>query len=108
VVWIDCSDFWLKSVIKRGQAPVFGITWFVDRVVPSDVGIVRIALGNFYPKPDNPVLEIFVLPEQGFLRAAVGMPIWILTSRQGMKIEDCVDTMLGALYRVSETQRTRI
>lgn len=54
-------------------------------------------LGESFPDKNRPVLEVFVIPEQGFMGPRIGMPIDVLTSRNSVKIDDRVDAMPSAL-----------
>ena len=48
--------------------PLFtGIGWFIDRIIASNPWIVLIATSKCLPKVYDPVLEMFLIPEEGFM-----------------------------------------
>lgn len=59
--------------------------------------MVFVVLCKFRPQPDSAVLEILVIPKSSIIRGVVGVPIWVLTTRKGVHIEDRVDVVFGAL-----------
>lgn len=72
------------------------ITGLVDEIVARYPGVVLIAGSNLPPQPDDAVLEVFVVPEGGVVAAVVAMPVWVLTTWEGVQVEDRVDFVLCA------------
>ena len=62
MVWVDGSDRGFEPLVEGWKSNVFGVSRFVDGVVPGDPCVVFVAGCNLLPKPDCAVLMVFVVP----------------------------------------------
>lgn len=65
---------------------MFGVAGLVDGIVACDPGVVFIAVGDLFPKPDAAVLVVLVVPEGGVRGGIVGVPVGILPAGKGVHI----------------------
>jgi hypothetical protein len=101
MVKINPSDRGDDAVVESQQPRPLRVGGLVHGVVACDPGIPLVSTGNVLPKVDDAVLEVNVVPEGGVSGRVVGMPVLILAARAGMQVEDCVDSVLGALVFIS-------
>ena len=78
---VNIADGVVDAIVKLDHTCVRGISWFVERVIPRDPGVVTIVFGEFLPEPNNPVLEIFVKPECSNMGPVVRVPVGVLSTR---------------------------
>jgi hypothetical protein len=78
---VNIADGMVDAIVKLDHTRVRGISWFVERVIPRDPGVVAIVFGEFLPEPNNPVLEIFVKPECSNMGPVVRVPVRVLSPR---------------------------
>ena len=96
VVWVGRTDRGVYAVVERDNARVVWVGGLVERVIARDPRVAHIVLRELLPEPDDAVLEVLMLPELGDVGAGVRVPVGVLATRGGVKIEDGVDAVLGA------------
>ena len=69
------------------------IAGLIERVVPSNPGILPVPGSNLFPKPHRAVLVILVIPERGVASRIVRMPVRILAAGNGVHVQDGIDAM---------------
>jgi hypothetical protein len=96
-MWINGADADLDAGVEGGETVVQSVAGLIDGIVACDPGIGFVVCGDLFPEPDGAVLEVFVVPEGGIVGAAVAVPVGVLTTREGVEIEDGVDFVFSAL-----------
>ena len=95
VVDVDAPDRVVETIVVLDEAGVLWFSRFVERIVTGDPFVVFIVGGELFPKPDDPVLVVLVVPEVGNVPSVVGVPVRVLTSRGGVQIKNCVNAVSG-------------
>jgi hypothetical protein len=90
MIGIDLSDGLFHSVIPGDQTSMFGVCRFVERVVTSDDWVSYVVFGDVYPEVDHLILEKSEIPKQRFSDSAVAVPVLVLSTGNGVKVEDDV------------------
>ena len=62
MVCVDPTDCRMETVVEINNSRVLGVTWLIKDVVPCDPSVVFVMLSKFLPKPNNPILEIAMIP----------------------------------------------
>lgn len=75
-------------MVEVDETIVVRISGLAQGVIASNPEMVLIMLCEFLPEPDDTVLVIFVEPEGGSMNACVGVPVPVLPTGRGMKLED--------------------
>lgn len=73
------------------------VTGLVYRVITSHPSVVLVPQGDLFPQPYGAVLEILVVPKRGVVGKVVAVPVGILSSRDGVQVQNSVDTVFSAL-----------
>lgn len=105
MVRINIPNCGHNTVVECQQTSPLTVSRLVHGVVTGYPWIALVSSGNMFPQVDRSVLEVFVVPECGVSGRVIAVPILVLSTRQGMKVEDSVDTIFGALrFYVSSWQ----
>lgn len=99
MIGIDFTDLGFDAVVEGWEAVVKRIAGFVDEVVARDPGVGFVAAGDSSPEMDHTVLKVFVVPERGMVGWVVSVPVATLAAGKGVQVENCVDVVLGTLWR---------
>ena len=62
MVSVNLPDCVVEAIVVFDEAAVFGFGGFVERVVTGDPLVVFVVLRKLCPKPEDTVLEVFVVP----------------------------------------------
>lgn len=68
------------SIIKREQPCPLLISRLVQQIVSRDPGIALVPIGNNLPQVDDPILEVFVVPECRVASRVITMPVLVLAA----------------------------
>ena len=93
MVRVYLPDRITQSFVIRKKFFTCWISRFVHHIITGYPGIVFIALSNYFPKMQGPVLEILVYPEPCYMRGIIAMPVLVLRSRKCMQINDGINMM---------------
>lgn len=94
VIGILGTDGSVNFIVELHNASVFGVGGFVEGVVAGDPLVALVVLGELSPEPKDALLVVSVVPEIGDVATMIRMPVSVLTTGGGMKIEDGVDAVL--------------
>lgn len=97
MVRIDIPDRRHDTVVECQQTSPLRVSGLVHGVVTSNPWIAFVSSRNMFPQVDRPVLEVFVVPEGGVSGRVIAVPILVLSTGKGVKVENSVDTIFGAL-----------
>jgi hypothetical protein len=86
MVRVDLANCLLNTSIECGEPNMLRIARFVEGVVSSNPRIASVPGGDLLPEPNSPVLVVLVIPESSIAGRIVGVPVWILTTRDGMHV----------------------
>lgn len=101
VVRVDGTDSGLEAVVKGWETVVKRVAGLVDGVIACDPGVISVVLCDLTPEPDRSVLVVLVVPKRGISSWGIGVPVRVLTPRDGVHVEDRVDAVFGALRGIS-------
>ena len=62
VVWVDGADGSVDFIIELDESSMLRVGGLVQRVVACDPLVVFVVLRKLCPKPEDTVLEVFVVP----------------------------------------------
>src|SRR5260370_14015128 len=91
----DGGNGLVERSVERYDSLFTGITRLIDGIIARHPGMSLVTIGYSFPEVYYPVLEVLMLPEQGFVGRVVAMPVLILVTGQGMQVDDRVDLLLG-------------
>src|SRR5215212_7100627 len=96
VIRVDCQDRLVEAPVKGHYELLAWVGRLVYGVVASDPRVAPVALRYVLPDVHGPVLEVSVPPEQRFVGRVVRVPVLVLVARQGVQVDDRVDSLLRA------------
>jgi hypothetical protein len=73
------------------------VCWLVYWVVSRDPSILLVSCCTLLPQPDDSILVVFEAPKCCTWSGVVGMPILVVSSREGVQVEDSINSLLGTL-----------
>lgn len=85
----------VHPLVKLDDGRVRRVCGLVQGVIPCDPLVSGVVPRELGPQPDRTVLKVLVDPKVGDVGASIAVPVRVLPSRCGVKIEDGVNALLG-------------
>ena len=62
MVWIDSADSRVDFIVEPDESSMLRVGGLVQRVITCDPLVVFVVLRKLFPKPEDTVLVVFVVP----------------------------------------------
>ena len=95
VIRIDGANGLVEPSVEGHDHLFTSITRLVDGIIACHPRMSLVPGGKHFPEVDHAVLEVLMLPEEGFVGRVVAMPGLILVAGQSMQVNDRVDLLFG-------------
>jgi hypothetical protein len=102
VIGINLADDRDDAIVEGQKPGPLRVGRLVHGIVACNPWVSFVAFGDVPPQIDSPILKVDVIPKGGVTGGIVRVPVLILTSREGMQVEDSVNVVLGTLQRVNK------